>query len=144
MLEQPPERSLLEIEAEVAAAAQASPQRNMHGCFRFVVWCMPTFLFYVILAAALYSNYAFLNEAFLTYTLIIAFTVMAGITFGIGILNGCFSKKIISSSPEVRRREILWYAAAFTVMQFWIIPALTVVMIVICVIVVDAFGILDL
>jgi hypothetical protein len=144
MLEQPPERSLLEIEAEVAATAQAPPQRSIHGCFRFVLWCMPTLLFYVILAATLYGNYVLFHEAYLKPALIVAFTVFAGITFGIGMLNGCFSKKTISSSPAVRHREILWYAAAFTVMQFWIIPALTVIMIVVGVIVVDQFGIVDL
>jgi hypothetical protein len=132
MLEQPPERSQWEVEAEAAAAAQASPQRRMHGCLRLLIWCMPTLLFYGVYAAVAYISIAVFRGVGDTLWIPVILMVILGLTYGVGFFDGCFSTNSIQASPEQRKRDLLWHAAKFTAWQVLLIPALSVLMIGAC------------
>ncbi len=126
MLEQPPERSSLEIAAEAAVAAQISTHRRPHGCFRLIIWCMPTFFFYASLIAVVYATNALFRGRNESLTTAVFFILMLGLTYGVGFFDGYFSVNSIVSSPEQRQREILWHAAKFTAWQVLLIPAISV------------------
>ena len=128
MLEQPPERSQMEIEAEAAVAAQLSPHRRPHGCFRLLIWCMPTFFFYATLVAILFASNALMRGSNELLPLIVFFALMLGLTYGVGFFDGYLSVNSIVSSPEQRQREILWHAAKFTAWQVLLIPAISVLL----------------
>ena len=129
MLEQPPEKSDSEIEAEFAAAAQTSSQLRPHGCFQLLVWCMPTFIFWISAAAAIFLHVMVFNlqSAITSYCVFLAFVMT--VNYGIGILDGTIPRSNIAASAELRKQEILFHAASFTAMQVFVIPALTFLLI---------------
>lgn len=135
MLEQPPERSLLEIEAAAAATEQASPQLRPHGCFRLLVWSMPTFLFWVTAAGAAYLHSEFFRADSPTTTFILFLFVVLALNYGIGCLDGLISRSNIAVSPELRKQQILYHAATFAGAQIVVIPALSVLLVGGCIVV---------
>jgi magnesium-transporting ATPase (P-type) len=144
MLEQPPERSQMEIEAEVAASAQASAQRDLHGCFRFIVWCMPTIFFYAFAAGVSTITRTLLRGTHEAVGITIFSVLIIGSTFGIGCFDGLFSPSAILSSPQKRRNEILFHAGRFTMWQVFLIPIITLMFVIAGMIVIDLLGILNL
>jgi hypothetical protein len=125
MLEQPPERSPLEIEAEAAAAAINAPQRRPHGCFRLIVWCMPTFLFYACVFAVAYVSSSFFRSAPDYVSLTLFGVLVIGLTYGVGFFDGFFSPHTIAASPAERQKLILLHALRFTAYQILLIPAIS-------------------
>lgn len=132
MLEQPPERSQLEVEAEAAARAQTSPQRRLHGCFRILVWCMPTLLFYGVYAAVAYVSVVFFPGRESAFLVPVIFVLITALTFGVGYFDGHFAVPENSTALRNRQQSILGHAAKFTAWQILLIPALTVLMIGAC------------
>ena len=132
MLEQPPERSQWEVEAEAAAAAQASPQRRMHGCLRLLIWGMPTLLFYGVYVAVAYMSMSVFRGRSDDLWIPVILLLNLGLTYGVGYFDGFFSTNATHSSPEQRKRELLWHAAKFTAWQVLLIPALSVLMVGAC------------
>lgn len=132
MLEQPPERSQMEIEAEAAAAASLSPQRRPHGCFRLIVWCMPTFLFYAIAFAVAYVTNAVFRSAPDYVGLTLFGVLVIGLTFGIGCFDGFFSPSTIVASPSERQKLILLHGLRFFAYQILLVPALSFLLVGAC------------
>jgi hypothetical protein len=127
MLEQPPERSQAEVEAEAAAlAAQAAPQRRVHGCYRVIIWCMPTVVLYVIFMAVAAVLTATLGGVTVGLYLTVSLLLTLGITFTIGFFDGFFTNNTSATSPELRQKEIS-HAGRFTLIQIGLIPTLTLI-----------------
>lgn len=138
MLEQPPERSQWEIEAEIAAAAQQqqfAPNRAM-GCFRLVIWCSPIFVSIIILLLinSLPST-LWLNAYFPPQLLVIPLSLAA--TYGIGYFDGMLSRKTFAADDSQRRRQLRSHAVIFLASQFLIVPAIVALIIGACVVVLN-------
>lgn len=120
MIEQPPEKSEMEIAAEIAAAEQQqmSAPNRAHGCLRMLIWCSPTFV--VALIVATIGSFLF-NTPIFAYS---ATTIvsLAGI-FGIGYFDGMLSQKTYSHTESERNRNILIHALKFLGWQLIIMPA---------------------
>lgn len=125
MLEQPPERSPLEVEAEAAALAQASPQRRPHGCFRVLVWCMPTFLFYACFIGVTFLTYNFYRQGSQTLGGVVFLALAIGLTYGVGCFDAIFSQSTVVAQSDQRRKLILVHAARFTAWQILLVPAIS-------------------
>lgn len=128
MLEQPPERSSLAVEAEAAALAQASMQFRPNGCVRVIVWCIPTILFYVTLVTigVLLDAVGLAAKGALFGSMVLL--VILSTNFGLGYFDALFCESVMVVSPDQRRKKILFHAARFTFWQFFFIPAITICM----------------
>ena len=128
MLEQPPERTQMEIEAEAAAAAMQDTRRQPHGCVRPLVWLMPTLVFYGMMFGVGVGFNAFLPGVDERIVLIVFGMLVLGATYGLGCFDGVFSPKTFVPSPSERQRLILMHGLYFTAHQIWLIPAISVVL----------------
>ena len=126
MLEQPPERSQAEVEAE-AAAVQSAPQRQVHGCFRVIIWCLPTLVLYIVFLAVGGALSETLGSVSLGLYLTVSLLLTLGITFTIGFFDGYLTNSAGATSSAQRQKEILSHAGKFTVIQFGLIPTLSLI-----------------
>ena len=124
MLEQPPERSQMEIDAEIAAAAQQqAPPNRAHGCFRMMVWCSPVFVLLIIgyllnsLPNRLWS-YSYVAPQLLSFPLSLA------AVYGIGYFDGMLTHKTFAPQEAQRRRNLHIHALKFLAWQFLIVPGI--------------------
>lgn len=115
----------MEIEAEAAAAALHEPQRRPHGCFRLIVWCMPTFLFYASGFAVAYAGSVLQTWISESISWILFGALVIGLTYGVGCFDGFFSPTTIVPSPSERQKLIMLHALRFTAYQILLIPALS-------------------
>lgn len=127
MLEQPPERSEWEIQAELAAAAkQQAPTNRAHGCFRIIIWCSPVFVIGIIIA--LINSFSFALTYFIPQQIALIAISHAAV-FGIGYFDGMLSRKTYAPNEQDRRRKICFHALKFLLWQFLIVPALAVLLV---------------
>ena len=125
MLEQPPERTISEVEAEVAAQSQHPQERKVHGCFRMLVNAMPSCVAVIVSFGLLlvglggYSP----SDGSQTALLIAVITLLLAITYGIGLFDANLSHEVRLSPAEQRRRKVLMHALVFTGYQIILIPA---------------------
>jgi hypothetical protein len=125
MLEQPPERDISEVEAEVAARAQQPQERKVHGCFRMLVNAMPSCVAVILSIGLLlvglggYSP----SDGSENALFIFGITLLLAITFCIGLFDAQLSHEIRLSPVEQRRKKILTHAWLFTGYQIALIPA---------------------
>lgn len=126
MLEQPPERSQWEIDAEIAASAQQlAPPSRAQGCFRLILWCSPVFvvLILVVLLNSLPSR-LWMQSYFAPQLLSIPLSLAA--IYGIGYFDGLLSRKTFAAQEGERRRNVRWHALIFLAWQFLIIPGICI------------------
>ena len=125
MLEQPPERTISEVEAEVAAQSQNPQECKVHGCFRMLVnavpSCIAVILCFGILLLGLgnYSTSATSENGLLIFGI----TLLLAITYVIGLFDAQLSHEVRLSSAEKRRKKVLKHALVFTGYQIILIPA---------------------
>lgn len=125
MLEQPPERTISEVEAEVAAQSQHPQERKVHGCFRMLVNAMPScvavILSFGLLLVGLggYSPSDGSEKALFIFGI----ALLLAITFCIGLFDAQLSHEVRLSSAEQRRKKVLTHAWLFTGYQIILIPA---------------------
>jgi hypothetical protein len=132
MLEQPPERSQMEIEAEAAAAASRPTHHRNQGCFRVIIWCMPTFLFYGSAFAVAYASSVLFRSAPDFVPIVLFCLLVIGLTFGVGCFDGFFSPKTIVASPSERQKLILLHGLRFFAYQILLVPALSFLLVGAC------------
>ena len=122
MIEQPPEKSEMEIAAEIAAAEQQqmSAPNRAHGCLRMLIWCAPTFV--VALIVAVIGPFLYNTTIFVYGTTFIILSLAA--IFGIGYFDGMLSQKTYSHTESDRNRNIRIHALKFLGWQLVIIPAI--------------------
>ena len=126
MLEQPPERTISEVEAEVAAQSQHPQERKVHGCFRMLVNAMPScvavILSFGLLLVGL-GGYGGSSARSQTALLIAVIALLLAITFCIGLFDAQLSHEARLSPVEQRRKKVLTHAWLFTGYQIILIPA---------------------
>lgn len=130
MLEQPPEKSEMEIAAEIAAAAQQqmSAPNRAQGCLRFIIWCTPALV--VGLMSLLAANIPF---AYLISLPILIFLTLVAI-YGIGYFDGMLHHKTYAVNPQKRQKKIHAHATKFFAWQFLIIPGIAALLFGACVV----------
>ena len=123
MLEQPPERDISEVEAEVAA--QYPQKQKVNGFFRFVVYATPTFaapisffLFAWVLAASSGTPSVTMEKLIASGGILL----MLAVIYGIGLFDALLSPLIHAINAQERRRFMLMHALKFTGYQLVIIP----------------------
>ncbi len=127
MLEQPPERSEWEIQAEIAAVAEQRPPANRaHGCFRVIIWCSP-----VIVVGGIAWLLALMRMGYSTFfpKQTLFFVLAHAATFGIGYFDGMLSRKTFGPTDQERRSKLHVLALKFLLWQYQITPALGVLLI---------------
>lgn len=138
MLEQPPERSPMEIEAEMAAAAQQQqfPPNRAMGCFRLLIWCSPIFVSVIIgflfssLPNRLWSNSYLAPQ-------LLGIPVSLAAIYGIGYFDGMLSRKTFAMQDSQRRSNLRRHALIFLAWQFLIVPAIGALIFGACVVVIS-------
>jgi hypothetical protein len=126
MLEQPPERDISEVEAEVAAQSQQPQERKVHGCFRIIVNAMPSCIAVILSIGLLLvglGSYGGSSARSQTALLIAGIILLLAITYGIGLFDANLSHEVRLSPAEQRRRKVLMHALVFTGYQIILIPA---------------------
>jgi hypothetical protein len=129
MLEQPPERDLLEIQAESIATAQ-SQIRPTHWSIRAVLWLCPFIVTVtVVVILFLFSNLAMMRfrttEA--TATLITMFIALVA-SFGIGLFDALLSSSVRNLTDDSRKTKIIMHAVQFMLYQVLIVPTIGLIL----------------
>ena len=117
----------MEIQAEIAAAARLQNERPSHGFLRFLTWCMPTFVFYLVIFGMGYLSY-FIG-VLQPYSQAFALALCVAINFGIGCFDGLLARQNIVASSELRKKRIVMHGIQFAAHQIWLIPAISVIVI---------------
>ena len=126
MLEQPPERDLLEIQAEALAAAQ-SQIRPTHGCIRALVWMTPFFVTLIVLVVL--SNLGKMRGTASESTLfLITMLIALIVSYGIGLFDALLSSSVRDLSNDSRKTKISMHAVQFILYQVLIVPTIGLIL----------------
>ncbi len=126
MLEQPPERDLLEIQAEALAAAQ-SQIRPTHGCIRALVWMAPFFVTLIVLVVL--SNLGKMRGTASESTLfLITMLIALIVSYGIGLFDALLSSSVRDLSNDSRKTKISMHAVEFILYQVLIVPTIGLIL----------------
>ena len=126
MLEQPPERDLLEIQAEALAAAQ-SQIRPTHGCIRALVWMAPFFVTLIVLVVL--SNLGKMRGTASESTLfLITMLIALIVSYGIGLFDALLSSSVHDLSDDSRKTKISMHAVQFMLYQVLIVPTIGLIL----------------
>ncbi len=126
MLEQPPERDLLEIQAEALAAAQ-SQIRPTHGCIRALVWMAPFFVTLIVLVVL--SNLGKMRGTASESTLfLITMLIALIVSYGIGLFDALLSSSVRDLSNDSRKTKISMHAVQFILYQVLIVPTIGLIL----------------
>ena len=126
MLEQPPERDLLEIQAEALAAAQ-SQIRPTHGCIRALVWMAPFFVTLIVLVVL--SNLGKMRGTASESTLfLITMLIALIVSYGIGLFDALLSSSVHDLSDDSRKTKISMHAVQFILYQVLIVPTIGLIL----------------
>jgi len=123
MLEQPPERDISEVEAEVAA--QYPQKQKVNGFFHFVVYATPTFaapISFFLFAWLLAASSGTSNVTMDTLVISGGILLMLAVIYSIGLFAALLSPLIHAINAQERRRFMLMHALKFTGYQLVIIP----------------------
>ncbi len=126
MLEQPPERNLLEIQAEAAAAQdQIEPT---HGCLRVLVWLTPLAVTVIVTVLAIVLSYLLKMQWMHNDSQLFIFAgcIALSASFGIGLIDALLSSTVRAVTNETRNTKIIMHAVQFMLYQILIIPLLSV------------------
>ena len=126
MIEQPPERDLLEIQAEALAAAQ-SQIRPTHGCIRALVWMAPFFVTLIVLVVL--SNLGKMRGTASESTLfLITMLIALIVSYGIGLFDALLSSSVRDLSNDSRKTKISMHAVQFILYQVLIVPTIGLIL----------------
>jgi hypothetical protein len=128
MLEQPPEKS----EWEVRAAAQA-PRPPSYGCFRVILWGIPTYLIGLLAWLTLLS----ISPMSLSYQRNLVTLGLLGvlIALGIGTFDAFLSRRVMSAPPDKKTLRIVLHVLLFFVLQILINAAVATLLIGACILI---------
>jgi hypothetical protein len=129
MLEQPPERDLLEIQAEALAAAQ-SQIRPTHGCIRALVWMAPFFVTLIVFVVlVVLSNLGKMRGTASESTLfLITMLIALIVSYGIGLFDALLSSSVHDLSDDSRKTKISMHAVQFMLYQVLIVPTIGLIL----------------
>lgn len=131
MLEQPPEKSDLEIAAEIAAMAERKVVRpnQAHKFLQAIIWCSPLVVC-IMIAIVIFSLamrlLAIENELM---TVVLFLTLCFISIYGIGYFDGIISHKTKSSLAYTRSGNMHLHALKFVAWQILFMPVLLLVFI---------------
>ena len=127
MIEQPAEKSEMEIQAEQAAASLQQQPPVPHAFMRFLTWCMPTFAFYLIII--LFGNLSSFIGIQNPQVLLFALPLCLVVNYALGCYDGLLAPQHVVASAEQRKKRILLHGIYFAAQQIWLIPAISVIII---------------
>ena len=129
MLEQPPERNILEIQAEALANAQ-SQILPTSGCMRALVWMAPFGVTCVALVAmaALSEFSKFRYRVETSSVVMITMLIVLIASFGIGLFDALLSSSVREQTGDSRNTKIVMHAVQFMLSQVLIVPGIALVL----------------
>ena len=123
MLLQPPERTISEVEAQIAA--QYPQKHKVNKFFRFFVYATPTFaapISYFLFAGVLEQSRGLFIIPVHQLCTKGGILLMLAVIYSIGLFDAQLSHEVRLSPAEQRRRKVLKHALKFTLFQLIIIP----------------------